>query len=79
MDALHHARRPHGPAAGGRACAGACPLIHLSVAVGRFVEALFYAILSVAGVIAGSVVAVALAAVLLFMLARWMIRRNRKK
>ncbi len=52
------------------------PLIHLSVAIGRFVEALFYAILRVAGMISGVVIAVALAGFLLFMLGRRMIGRK---
>ena len=54
-------------------------MIHLSVAVGRFVEALFYAILRVAGVITGVVLLVALAGLVLFLLARWMIERGRRK
>lgn len=54
-------------------------MIHLSVAVGRFVEALFYAILRVAGVITGVVLLVALAGLVLFLLARWMIGRERRK
>ncbi|KKI21650.1 hypothetical protein [Sphingomonas sp. Ag1] len=54
-------------------------MIHLSVAVGRFVEALFYAILRVAGVITGVVLLVALAGLALFLLARWMIGRGRRK
>jgi len=54
------------------------PLIHLSVAIGRFVEALFYAILRVAGGIALAVIAIAFAGFLLFMLARRMTRRERK-
>ncbi|MDF2604258.1 hypothetical protein [Sphingomonas sp.] len=54
-------------------------MIHLSVAVGRFVEALFYAVLRVAGVITGVVLLVALAGLVLFLLARWMIGRGRRK
>lgn len=57
----------------------ACPLIHLSVAVGRFVEALFYAILRVAGVMTLAVVGAALVGALLFFTARWMIARGRKR
>ena len=53
------------------------PLIHLSVAIGRFVEALFYAILRVAGVITLVVLGVALVGVALFLIARWMIARGR--
>ena len=54
-------------------------MIHLSVAIGRFVEALFYAILRVAGAITGVVLIVALAGFVLFMIARWMIARGRAK
>ena len=48
-------------------------MIGLSVAVGRFVEALFWAILRVAGMVGGVVLAVALA----LALAWWLIRRRR--
>lgn len=51
-------------------------MIHLSVAVGRFVEALFYAILRVAGVVTMAVLGVALMGFLLFMAARWMLSRK---
>ncbi len=54
------------------------PLIHLSVAIGRFVEALFYAILRVAGGIAIAVIGIAFAGFLLFMLARRMIRDRKQ-
>ncbi len=54
-------------------------MIHLSVAIGRFFEALFYAMLRGAGVVAGTVAAVALAGVLLFLLARVLIGWKRKK
>jgi uncharacterized MAPEG superfamily protein len=54
-------------------------VIHLSVAIGRFFEALFYAILRVAGVVAGTMVGVALAGALLFLIARLLIGRGRKK
>jgi hypothetical protein len=54
-------------------------MIHLSVAIGRFVEALFYAILRVAGAITGVVLVVAFAGFLLFMIARWLIARGRAK
>jgi hypothetical protein len=53
-------------------------VIHLSVAIGRFVEALFYAILRVAGAVTGVVLLVALAGFFLFMTARWLIARGRK-
>lgn len=54
-------------------------MIHLSVAVGRFIEALFYAILSVAGWVTLLVVAVAFAGFVLFSAARWMIVRGRAR
>lgn len=54
-------------------------MIHLSVAIGRFVEALFYAILRVAGVVTVAVLAIALTGFILFMMARWMIGRGRKR
>ncbi|WP_343526430.1 hypothetical protein [Sphingomonas sp.] len=47
-------------------------MIGLSVAVGRFVEALFWAILRVAGMIGGVVLAAALGLALLW----WLIRRR---
>ncbi|MDY0959712.1 hypothetical protein SOM26_13540 [Sphingomonas sp. CFBP8993] len=49
------------------------PMIGLSVAVGRFVEALFWAILRVAGMIGGAV----LVAMLALAFAWWLIRRRR--
>ena len=52
-------------------------MIHLSVAIGRFIETLFYAILRVAGLVTVVVVGVALAGFLLFMAARWMLSRGR--
>lgn len=54
-------------------------MIHLSVAIGRFFEALFYAILRVAGAVAGIVLAVALAGAILFLIARVLLARGRKK
>jgi hypothetical protein len=48
-------------------------MIGLSVAVGRFVEALFWAILRVAGMIGGAV----LVAMLALAFAWWLIRRWR--
>lgn len=45
-------------------------MIGLSVAVGRFVEALFWAILRVAGVVTVAVVAIAAAALLAFVILR---------
>lgn len=58
-------------------------MIGLSVAVGRFVEALFWAILRVAGVVTVAVVAVAAAALLAWIVlrkiwARQARRRGRK-
>jgi len=55
-------------------------MIGLSVAVGRFVEALFWAILRVAGVVAVAVVAVAAAALLAWIVARklWARQKRRK-
>jgi hypothetical protein len=52
-------------------------MIHLSVAIGRFVEALFYAILRVAGAVTVVVLGMALAGFVLFMIARWLIARGR--
>ena len=54
-------------------------MIHLSVAIGRFVEALFYAIARVAGWVTLVVVAVAFVGFLLFMAARWMLARGRAR
>ncbi|MFL0412444.1 hypothetical protein [uncultured Sphingomonas sp.] len=54
-------------------------MIHLSVAIGRFVEALFYAILRVAGAITGVVLGVALIGLVLFLIARWAIARGRAR
>jgi len=54
-------------------------MIHLSVAIGRFVEALFYAILRVAGVVTIAVIGVALAGIVFFMLARWMLATGRAR
>ncbi|KTT67245.1 hypothetical protein [Sphingomonas sanguinis] len=48
-------------------------MIGLSVAVGRFVEALFWAILRVAGMVGGVVLGAALA----ICLGWWLIRRRR--
>lgn len=54
-------------------------MIHLSVAIGRFVEALFYAILRVAGVVTGVVLLIAIAGLILFLIARWLIARGGRK
>ncbi len=55
-------------------------MIGLSVAVGRFVEALFWAILRVAGVVTFAVVGVAMAALLVWIVARtlWVRQRDRQ-
>ncbi|MEH3045674.1 hypothetical protein [Sphingomonas adhaesiva] len=53
-------------------------MIHLSVAIGRFFEALFFAILKVAGAIAGSVVGIALVGAILFWVARMLIVRGKR-
>lgn len=53
-------------------------MIHLSVAVGRFFEALFYAILRVAGAVTGMVLLLALAGALLFAIARLLLSRGRR-
>jgi hypothetical protein len=54
-------------------------MVHISVAIGRFFEALFFAIVRVAGMVAGFVLGVALAGAILFLLARWLIVRGRSK
>ena len=54
-------------------------MIHLSVAIGRFVEALFWAIVRVAGWVTVLVAAVALAAFVLFLLGRWIVVRTRTR
>ncbi|OWK32089.1 hypothetical protein [Sphingomonas mucosissima] len=54
-------------------------MIHLSVAIGRFVEALFYAILRVAGLVTGVVIVIAVTGLILFLIARWLIARGRRK
>lgn len=54
-------------------------MIGLSVAVGRFVEALFWAILRVAGVVTVAVVAVAAAALLAWIVARKLWARRTRK
>ncbi|WP_375381794.1 hypothetical protein [uncultured Sphingomonas sp.] len=51
-------------------------VIHLSVAIGRFLEALFYAILRVAGVLTLAAVGIAAVIGLMFGAARWAIRRR---
>lgn len=54
-------------------------MVHISVAIGRFFEALFFAIVRVAGVVAGAALGIALAGAILFLVARWMIVRGRRK
>ncbi len=51
-------------------------MVHLSVAIGRFVEALFWAIFRAAGWVALLVAAVMLACALLFLGARGLWRRR---
>ncbi len=54
-------------------------MIGLSVAVGRFVEALFWAILRVAGVVTMGVIAVAAAALLAWIVARKLWARQKRR
>jgi len=54
-------------------------MIGLSVAVGRFVEALFWAILRVAGVVTVVVVALAAAALLAWIVARKLWARQKRR
>lgn len=54
-------------------------MVHISVAIGRFFEALFFAIVRVAGVVTGFVLALALAGAILFLIARWLIGRGRRR
>ena len=53
-------------------------MIHLSVAIGRFFEALLFAVLRVAGMVTGWVLAIALAGGLLFLVARLLLARRRR-
>ena len=53
-------------------------MIHLSVAIGRFFEALFFAILRVAGVVTVAVGGVLLAGLLLFGVSRLLLARRRR-
>ena len=52
------------------------PMIGLSVAVGRFVEALFWAIFRVAGVVAGGVLLAAAVAITAWLVLRRLWRRR---
>jgi uncharacterized protein (DUF697 family) len=52
-------------------------LIGLSVAVGRFVEALFWAIFRVAGAVAGAAILAVVAAAALWWIGRRLLRRRR--
>jgi hypothetical protein len=54
-------------------------MIGLSVAVGRFVEALFWAMLKVAGVVTVAVVAVAVAALVTWIVLRKLWARDRRR
>ena len=53
-------------------------MIGLSVAVGRFIEALFWAILRVAGTVTAAVFAAALVLTVAFILIRHVVRKRRK-
>ncbi|HEU0045917.1 hypothetical protein [Sphingomonas sp.] len=53
-------------------------MIGLSVAVGRFIEALFWAILRVAGTVTAGVFAAALVLTVVFILIRRIVRKRRK-
>jgi hypothetical protein len=53
-------------------------MIGLSVAIGRFIEALFWAIFRVAGVVAGSALLVVLGLAATWMVARAVLRRVRR-
>ena len=52
-------------------------MIHLSVAIGRFFEALLFAFLRVAGMVTGAVLVIALAGAFLFLIARLLLARRR--
>ena len=51
-------------------------MVHLSVAIGRFFEALLFAVLRVAGMVTGWVLAVAVVGALLFLAARLLLARR---
>jgi hypothetical protein len=53
-------------------------MIHISVAIGRFFEALFFAILRGAGLVTVAVLGIAAAGAILFLLARLLIARGRR-
>jgi hypothetical protein len=52
-------------------------LVHLSVAIGRFFEALLFALLRVAGVVTGWILGIAVVGALLFLAARLLLARRR--
>ena len=54
-------------------------MIHLSVAVGRFFEALFFAILRVAGMVTGLVLVIAVGGAIAFAVARFLLGRRRPR
>ena len=54
-------------------------MIGLSVAVGRFVEALFWAIMRVAGVVTMAAIGVAVAALLAWIVARKLWARQKRR
>jgi hypothetical protein len=53
-------------------------MVGLSVALGRFFEALFWAILKVAGSVAGAGIGALLVLLSVWMMARWAWRRRRR-
>lgn len=54
-------------------------MVHISVAIGRFFEALLFALLKVGGVAAGTIVVIVVAGGFVFALARWLIVRGRRR
>lgn len=53
-------------------------MVHISVAIGRFFEALLFAGLRVGGVVTGTILLIALGGAFVFALARWLIARGRR-
>ena len=51
-------------------------MVHLTVAIGRFVEALLWAIFRAVGWVALLIIGVAVLGVLVFAAARWAVRRR---
>lgn len=54
-------------------------MVHLSVAIGRFFEALLFAVLRVAGMVTGTILLVAIVGALLFLAARFLLARGRPR